>query len=466
MHVAPGSPTPDWSGDVARYPLLDALLDRRSQRFGQGRTLNGGPLAYTSDHSPQPLSLAEEAALAFAACGITGYALAELPYQTGTVPEAGGGHIMTHFIGRTVASGDAMHAVTLFVINDDGAWLLKRPQDYPHGEIAPMIQAARGHQFVDLYDKHRVRLATNRLDVPRALPFVPTFNKWVANLPGSTYFLPVAECSALYINILLSAFDTEFSYCVIDERNRFQPAGIARFTRSRGGPLHDDPRAGRLATVSFLETWVYEFAAIEQGAMLQNLALMTQALGLGGFPHFAAHPFIWFQTLGFRMQEPRFSRTIGAGPLMTTLLRALHKDIRVPTAVGLERDGAVLLKPFCPPYYRSMKEAVLAFVDYKYAQGAGTFRDGGAATGWQDGAQVQRGIPRYSETAIAATIAYCEYVYGRYGRFPAHSGPFRTVDAYQAHHLDVDFYDRFYRHEALSATQRRHNEPWEETRRD
>jgi hypothetical protein len=32
----------------------------------------------------------EEAALAFAACGITGYALAELPYQTGDIPEAGG----------------------------------------------------------------------------------------------------------------------------------------------------------------------------------------------------------------------------------------------------------------------------------------------------------------------------------------------------------------------------------------
>jgi hypothetical protein len=79
--------------------------------------------------------------------------------------------------------------------------------------------------------------------------------------------------------------------------------------------------AGRVATVSFIETWIYEFVAIEQGAMLQNLGLMAQALGLGGFPHFAAHPFIWFQTLGFRMQEPPFSRTIGADPVTRTLLR-------------------------------------------------------------------------------------------------------------------------------------------------
>ena len=35
--------------------------------------------------------------------------------------------------------------------------------------------------------------------------------------------------------------------------------------------------------------------------------------------------------------------------------------------------------------------------------------------------------PYYSDSAIAATIAYCDYVYERYGRFPANSGPFRTV---------------------------------------
>jgi hypothetical protein len=289
---------------------------------------------------------------------------------------------------------------------------------------------------------------------------VAPFNKWAANLPATTYFLPVAECSALYINILLSAFGEEFGYFVGDERNRFKPPGIARFARSKGGHLHDAPRGGRFATIGFLETWLYEFIAIEQGGMLQNLGLMTQALGLGGFPHFAAHPFIWFQALGFRMQEIPFSRTVGAGPLTKRVMRALGKDLLVPTAVGLERNGEVLIKPFCPPYYRNMEEAVLAFVDYKYAQGKGTFRDGGADTGWRDGARVQHGIPPYSDEAIAATVAYCEYVYERYGRFPANSGPFRTVLAHQAHHLDPDFYDRFYRPETLSETPGRHRAWW------
>ncbi len=74
---------------LAAYSLQEALLARRSRRFGKGMRLNGGPLAYESKHAPEPLSLAEEAALAFAACGITGYVLGELPYQTGNVPDAG-----------------------------------------------------------------------------------------------------------------------------------------------------------------------------------------------------------------------------------------------------------------------------------------------------------------------------------------------------------------------------------------
>lgn len=265
--------------------------------------------------------------------------------------------------------------------------------------------------------------------------------------------MPVNEFTAGYINGLLTFFDEEFSYFVLDERNRFQPAGLAKFARSKGGHLYDDPAGGRIATVAVVETGVYEFVAIEQGAMLQNLGLMAEALGLGGFAHYAAHPFTWLQTLGFRMQEIAFSRTIGAGPVTKALLKASGRDIAIPTAVGLEHDGDVLIKPYCPPYYHSMEEAVLAVVEGKYAQDRGTFRDGGAASAWLDGVAVQAGIPRYSDKAIAATIAYCEYIYGRYGRFPAYSGPFHTVLAYQAHRLDADFYKRYYRPEVLAEAQ-------------
>jgi hypothetical protein len=432
----------------AHTTLVDALLARRSRRFGLGMHLNGGPLAYRSSRSPRSLSEEEEALLAFAACGITGYALAELPYQAGDRPEASSGNIMTHFVGRTVPSGDAMHDCAVFVLNDRGTWLLRRPQDFPRLEIPALVQAAREHRFAELYERSRILVADHRVDPPRQWPFVAPFNQYSANVPGSTYFLPVVEMTALYINVMLSFFDDEFAMFAVDDHNGYQPAGIARFGRSAGGHLHDDPAAGRVATVSGLETWICEFCAIEMGSILQNLGLMSAALGLGGFPHFAAHPFAWFQALGFRMEEVLASTLMGLPPG--------SPGLPVPVAVGLEREGNVLLKPFCPPYYKDMEEAVRAFVAYKFAPVTGTFRDGGSATGWKDAPAVQAGIPNYPEHTIEATIAYCDYIHRRYGRFPASTGPFRTLLAYQAHHVDPDFYDRFYRPEAFTSLHHSH----------
>ncbi len=445
---APGAGTSaasDTGRHEASYGLLEALLNRRSRRFGRGMHLDGGPLSYKSEHVPQPLSVEEEAALAFAACGITGPVLGELPYKSGSEPETGGGNIMTHLVGRTVASGDAMHCVTMFVLNDDGGWMLRRPQDYPRAEIAELAALSREHRFVELYQRSRVRVADQRPQVARRLPHVPSFNRWSANVPGTTYFLPVAELTGLYINLLLSVFDEEYGCFVYDDRHGLRPAGLGRFARSRGGHLHDDPALERVGTIDMIETWLLEFAALEQGQMLQNLGLMAAALDVGGFMHFAAHPYGWMQALGFRMVDVPISTTTGMGPLRRSMIRLLRKDMPIPTAVGLERGGEVLIRPFCPPYYATMSDAVHAFVDYKLAAGTGTLRDGGAHTAWRDGAAVQAGMPHYSERSIAATIAYCEYVYERFGRFPAATGPFRTTLAYQAQHLDPDFYNRYYK---------------------
>src|ERR1041385_2549598 len=95
------------------YSLVSALLDRRSRRFGKGMTLDGGPLSHRSAHRPEPLSMEEAAALALAGCGMAGCALAELPYRAGETAGGGGGNIMIRFIGRTVASGHALHYVRL-----------------------------------------------------------------------------------------------------------------------------------------------------------------------------------------------------------------------------------------------------------------------------------------------------------------------------------------------------------------
>src|SRR6266581_1694525 len=226
----------DIPNGLASFPLLTALLERRSRRFGAGFRLNGGPLAFESQRAPAPLSTAEEAALAFAANGVNGYALSELPFDTGDRPNAGGGHIMVHFVGRTVPSGDAMHLTTLFVVNDEGAWMLRRPQDFPRDQVPGLVELARAGRLPELYERSRVRIADRRVDVPRALPYLAPFNTWSANVTGSTYFVPIAELTVLYINVLLSFFDEEWRFFFVDDHNGYQPAGIATFGRTGRAP--------------------------------------------------------------------------------------------------------------------------------------------------------------------------------------------------------------------------------------
>lgn len=297
------------------YSLIEALLKRRSRRFGKGMKL-GGALDYQSQHQPQPLTLEQEALLGFAASGVTGYALAELPYATAVKDSTGsGGNIMVNFIGRTVASADAIHGVVVFVMNDRGTWMLKRPQDYPRSDIPSLIEMSRKQQFNELYERSRVKIADRRIDLPRQLPYLMPFNTWAANVPGTTYFLAVNDLSGLYINIMLSMFSEDIGFFMVDERNGYKPAGIEKFGKSKGGHLEDDLTKESFMYISAAETLLAEFIAWEQGSIHQNLGLMASALGLGGYPHFAAHPYIWFESLGFRMNEIPFTKLNGMNPL-------------------------------------------------------------------------------------------------------------------------------------------------------
>lgn len=416
--------------------------------------MDKGPLAYVSRHAPFPLTEEEEAVLAFAACGITGYALGDLPYAEGE-----GGTIMAGLLGRTAASGDAIQTVALVVTNDEATYLIKRPQDFRPAEIPELVQLAEKGDLTKLYRGSRSKIKNGRSAPPLAPMFNINVNRWSLYAPGSTYFLPINELTFMYINGLLEVFNETTGAFIIDERANFRPAGIARFARSKGGHLVDDPKGGRVVTVQRLELMVSEVVTIEQGMILQNLGLMTQAMGLGGFPNFAEHESGWFEALGFRMEEMRASRYLGTNRLVAIMMHLLGRDVLVPYPIGLDCDGNTLLKPYCPPHYPSMEKAVRAVIDTKFGP-MGVFRGSINQNAWRDPISVSKEIPGISEPAIEATIAYCRYIYDRYGRFPAYMPPFRTVTGFQACHLDLEFYDRFYRPEALSETQRGHMANW------
>jgi hypothetical protein len=417
-------------------------------------SMESGAMAFRSRHAGLPLTEREEALLVFAAAGITGPALGDLVYQRGQ-----GGTILAGLAGRTVPSGDAIQGCGLVVLNAEDTYYIRRPRDMSPDRVAELISLAERGEHVEAYRRVRVRIGDGSARPPLEPFFNIDCNRWSLYDRSATYLLPVADLTVLYINALLEVFNEENGMYPLDERACFRPAGVKRFARSRGGHLVDDLRRERALTIQQLETLVAEFAAAEIGMMIQNVGLMTQALGLGGFTHWAAHPYGWFQRLGFRMMTLPASRYLGMNPLLRFLARVLRRDQPVQCVVGLEVDGEPVLRPHCPPNFRSMEQAVLAVADSKWGP-AGIFRSGAQRGAWTDPGDVARAAPDVSEAALAATIAYCDYVHRRYGRFPAYSPPLRTLLGFQANHVDVEFYDRFYRPEALTDLQRHHLRDW------
>ena len=94
--------------------LVQLLHDRKTRRFGCGMQLAGGPLAYTSQHAPVPLSAAEEEYLIFAGVGATGLNLADMQFHRQSGCEDGHGIALMNLTSRTLPSACAAQTTRLF----------------------------------------------------------------------------------------------------------------------------------------------------------------------------------------------------------------------------------------------------------------------------------------------------------------------------------------------------------------
>ncbi|MDX1621643.1 MAG: hypothetical protein R3320_11675 [Nitriliruptorales bacterium] len=421
-----------------------------------------GPLAYRSDQPAAPLTEEEQAILAFAACGITGTALADWHYG-----EESGGEMIARSAGRTISSADAVHTASVFVIDDDATWLARRPQELPPEQLAEVIELTREDRFVDAWRTMRVKIADSRAAPPTEPPYNLVPNEWSLYSKGTTFFLPVSSFTYAGINAGLEFLNERSGFFLLDERRMFLPAGLKDFAKSNGGHLDDDPRNGKAMPLAMFERLGGELLAVEQGMILQNLGLACQAMGLSGFPVFAAHEESWFEALGFRMEEMPLTEYAGVPFPASTLLKVTGKNPTMRYPVGLERDGEVLLKSYAPPYYPSMEAAVHAVIEDKYGPGGiyaggdpGVYDQRESRSGWRDPDEVGSHTPEPSKRAVEAVIAVAEYTLDRYGRYPATYPPFHTLMGFQAGHIDEGFYDTHYRPGSLSDTHRDHERRW------
>jgi hypothetical protein len=424
-----------------RFPALEAIFSRRSRRFALGAEITG-PLAYRSEKDPVPLAEEEEAILVAAATGVTGVVREEWPFSC----EAGlptGGDKLHSFTGRTFPSPVAIHGTEVFWTNDEGVFVLPlrdaKPEHYLENQTF-----AEQHE---LYGR-AVKLQDGRLDVPRRRPNLFKFNEWIVNHEGTTLFIPISDVTRQCINAMLLYFDRPHGYYVVDKRLGADP--LAPFVRSG---LLDPAHPVDLAD---FERWqMVDMNGVEQGLVVQNLMLATQAIGLGG------HPFSGGKGRVTMFGEPEWHAIGGTGPCgaLGFTYHEVPKDAPVGAGEKLPVGLPGLFEGACPPFHADMDAAVEFVIALRWGPNGIFSAPDDQQIPWRS-SEIARGVPPPSEEAVEATKTLCRYIWDTYGRFPATIDPFLTTVWYQACHLDVEFYDRYYPPEALPPHVRDHMREW------
>lgn len=424
---------PDLFRAVWEYPLFEALYGRRSRRFGHGFEMAEGPYRYKSPHPPMPLSEAEESLLVAAGIGFSGMALWDqsrpLPYRSAD--------------GRTFPSTSRGRRTALFFTNDRGLYVI----DPNAGASERMRHAGLPNGRTEAlapYRRHRRKLQERRLDIPRRVPPLCGHNLWNCNNPGTTLFLPVCDVSFSLIGLIAQFVDARLERFaattgrgmqILDDRFDFRPAGTEAWVRS--GFLDAD----NVLPLSHLERQACYFMFSEPATICQNMFLATEAMGLGGWMHCGILSQGIFTALGFRSVAQEKTKGL------------------LPNPIGL--DG--VFEAYCPPYFPSMDDAVDAVLGPLLPDNslpAQPNRIPRRVPHVISDAQQHAGAVAVSEEGIACTKAVCNYIFETYGRFPGTVDAMHLMWLMQVHHLDVHFYDRFFRPDAYGATHASHMANW------
>jgi hypothetical protein len=436
------------------YPLFEALANRRSRRISKGITaVPAGSLTYRPAEleKPQPLSPLEEAVL-IAATGTTGLTLPDRPFQDANGKPILGTPNLT-MRGRAAGSPDNAQATHFFLINDEGVYFLRRVDaaGVPTTPDELIRRAAQAKQLVH----------SGRPDFPRRFPYYLDSNRFLSNLPGSTVLVPVVDMTRQYINALMYLLTEEDGNrpTFLDDRNFYRPAGVKRWIRQ--GFLNKDLKLP-LGVLGPLRT------QIEADLLLQNLMLVLQAMGLGGWIHASVSPPYLLgdphlatvkdraQGLGFEWATPSF-RLLDLFRWGTFLPRVRAHP------VGLRVNGEYLIQGLCPPYYADMAKAVDAVIEMKFSKPHGTYEDRAYFRGIFKGDRGDRyvdEVPHYDERVVACVKDVVRYIHRTHGRFPAHVDAIYVPGIWiQAHHLDLNYYDTLFK-DGYTETQARHQRLW------
>lgn len=410
------------------FGLVDALLGRRSRRFFRGAELADGVLAYQSKHAPLPLTELEKLLVVNACGGNTGWhhliyrADRYAPHLSNYSAAAG---------GRTFPSAAGFHTSKTFFTDDGGVYVLDINN-------APAFAEREEDGSMDLESllpklKSNIRkIQDGRLKLPPEVPFVEAHNTWVVNHPGTLLVIPVGDLAQ---HVLLNlCYMLQNGLVLYDDIHRRPVPGIERYKK-----IVDVTNTWPL---TFVEQWSMAELTAELSTACYGGALLLQAMGLGGWMFNGIDPFAMLGASG-KDEVP------GLGFRYDTQDRWPY-----PNPTGLQG----VMEGFCPPHYAHMRAAVEALCERKFGPGGPFHPD--TPGPWKDSKKVRAAAQVHDEAFRECIALQAQYIFDTFGKFPGTVPSIFLITYLQAHHLDLEFYDKFFRPGSYLPTHARHMEQW------
>jgi hypothetical protein len=410
------------------FGLIDALFGRRSRRFFLGAEIPDGVFAYKSKHTCLPLSELEKM-LVVAACGAnTSWhhmiyrARRYAPHISSYAGSAG---------GRTFPSAAGFHTSMTFFTDDEGVYVLDARNAGPFaeresdGSIDPQV-------LMDELEGNIRKIRQGRLQLPPIIPYVEAHNTWVVNHPGTFLVIPVGDVAQ---HVLLGMmYYLQNGSVFTDDVNRRPIPGMEKY--------HHLADVDHPLPLTFLDQWSFAEVAAELSTSCYAGVLMLQAMGLGGWMFDGMDPFAVLGASG----DPDIP---GLGFRYDTCVNWPY-----PNPTGL----AGVMEGYCPPHYQDMRAAVDALCVRKYGPG-GPFNP--ATPGpWKDSRKVRSAAQVHSYEFRECVALQAQYVLDTFGKFPGTVPSIFVITCLQAHHLDIEFYNTFYKPGSYLRTHAEHMERW------
>ncbi|NTV45228.1 MAG: hypothetical protein HGB11_01590, partial [Chlorobiales bacterium] len=333
--------------------------------------------------------------------------------------------------GRTFPSAAGFHTSEFFYTDDNGVYFL------PTRDAPALVERDKNDAF-DLnawLGAHRSRvrkLSNGRLNLPAKEPYLEGHNTWCVNRLGSTLIFPIADVAQHQLGIL--CFLVQNGYCIYDDVNNERIPGIERF-KSLVDVENPYP-------LTFAEQYALTEATAELSTSCYAGMLMLHALGLGGWMFDGIDRFSILGASG----NPEVP---GLGFRYDT-----NKKWSTPNFTGLPG----VFEGFCPPHYADMRQAVEAIVKRKFGPG-GPFSSETPGP-WKESSLIRSSAQVHTDEFKDCVATMAQYIYNRFGKFPGSVPTMFVLTYLQAHHLDLEFYDKYFNEGAYLETHAQHMASW------